>query len=577
MKIVLLISLLLTTFILNAQIREALMRFPMPGEVQKQIKLKGEYKAPIFNNSDYVPSVKSSYGYIDTTYRIRYSDIFSDVNDWDSAYFVSGYVRDSSHYYYDPDHPTLLGLMKLDYSGNVIWKRTDSVMRGDHFSLTLNTGMIQLSDGNFLNVGFVENDYNDWKNYDWRVSVFTKFDTDGNTIWQRIYKDTTYLKSGDWPRNVVPESDGGFTVTALIPSDSKHLNPYDTSDTYFYTDTTYIGLIRYDSLGNEVHRHRHFIGGNPVIPSIGLLMKLADKGYVVGGVNYFSGDLKSYYLLKTDSLFNWECKKLISQTSTNHPLINILAIPRNRYYISIYRADTPIVYDVYGNKYYNGYHQTGVLDSVFNIVNDTMFDKKLALFFGGPSYYKSNGHVRGLDTSKTGELIVCSYINDGGAYLMNMSKGTRYTWGNWIADFPYFREEPYKMRRAHDGGYLIVGKSSRPGVGGWFVKTDSLGFALPNGTDTLYHIGIGEQPEQNIAFRVYPNPTSDRVNIVFEEVPKGDIQLQLFDITGRLIDNKEINNQNNITFNLNNLKKGVYILNIKSYEGWSKSVKIIKN
>jgi len=576
MKIFILLNILFAALILNAQIRETDFRLPLPGEVQKQHKLNIEDKAPLFIKSDYLPSVNSSYGYIDTTYRIRYSDGFWDVNDWDSAYFISAYVRDSTHYYYDPDHPTLLGLMKLDYSGNVLWKRTDSVMRGDHFT-ALNTSLIKLTDGNFLQVGHVKNDYNNWKNYDWRAAVYTKFDTKGNTIWQKVYMDTTLLKSGVWPMSVIPEDDGGFTVTALMPSDSKHLNPYDTADTYLYTDTTYIGLIRYDSLGNEMLRERHFIGGHPVTPTIGLLMKQPDGGYIVGGVNYFSGDLKSYYLLKTDSLFNWEWRKLISQTSTSYPLIDLLPISNENYYFSLLRVDTPIVYDAYGNKYYNGYHQTGVMDSLFNIIKDTMFVRNLALYFGGPSYYSSLGDIRGLDTSRTGDMIVCSYINDGGAYLMNMGDGTNFKWGNWIADFPYFREEPYKMRRAHDGGYLIVGRSSRQGVGGWFVKTDSLGFALPNGADTLYHIGIGEQAEQNIAFRVYPNPTSDRVNIVFEEIPKDKIRLLLFDLTGRLIKSKEVNHQGNVTFDLFDLKKGLYILNIKSNDEFSKSIKIIKN
>ena len=577
MRITLLIISLFITIFTHAQIRETDFRLPLPGEVQKQHILNIENKAPLFEKAIPYPALKSTKTYIDTTYRIRYSDVFSDVNDWDSAYFVSGYVRDSSHYYYDPDHPTLLGLMKLDYSGNVIWKRTDSVMRGDHFSLTLNTGMVQLSDGNFLNVGFVENDYNDWKNYDWRAPVYTKFDTDGNTIWQKVYKDTNYLKSEPWPRNVIPEDDGGFTIAALILSDTKYLNPYDTSDTYLYTDTSYIGLIRYDSLGNEVYRQKHFLGGHKIITSIGLLMKQPDKGYIVGGVSYFSGDLKSYYLLKTDSLFNWEWRKTFGQLATSNPNIDIIKLSKNQYDFSIERKDTPIVYDAYGNKYYTSYHQIGIMDSSFNLEKDTIFKRNLALYFGGPSYYRSDGEVRGLDTSNLGEIVVCSIINDGGAYLMNMGNGTNFTWGNWIADFPYFTEEPYKMRRAHDGGYLIVGRSSRQGVGGWFVKTDSLGFALPNGGDTLYHIGIGAQAKQNIGFKVYPNPTSDKVNIVFEEIPNGKMQIQIFDITGRLVGSKEINNQSNITFYLNDLKKGVYILNIKSEQAWSKSIKVVKN
>ena len=559
---------------LNAQIRETDFRLPLPGEVQKQHRINFEDKAPLFEKPIPYPAAKSTNTYIDTTYRIRYSDVFSDVNDWDSAYFVSGYVRDSTHYYYDPDHPTLLGLMKVDYSGNILWKRTDSMMRGDHFSLTLNTGMVQLSDGDFLHIGFVDNDYDNWKNYDWRAPVYTKFDTDGNTIWQRIYKDTNYLKSEPWPRNVIPEDDGGFTIAALILSDTKYLNPYDTSDTYLYTDTSYIGLIRYDSIGNELFRKKHFLGGDKIATSIGLLMKQPDGGYIVGGVNYFSGDLKSYYLLKTDSLFNWEWRKTLGQTSISDPYFDIISIPKNQYYFAIARSDTPIVYDSYGNKYYNGYYQVGLFDSSFNIINDTVFRKYLT--YPPSIYHYDAGWVIGASIDADLSFTLCSYIGTQGANIVKLDSNITFQWSRWISQYPYFQEEAYKMRRAHDGGYLIVGRSTRQGVGGWFVKTDSLGFALPNGGDTLYHIGIGEQHVQSIGFKVFPNPTSDRINIVFEEIQKDKIQTQLFDITGRLVKSKEINNMKGESLELIDLNKGVYILNIKSDKGWSKSIKIIK-
>ena len=577
MRITILIITLFFTILSNAQTRDANIRIPLPGEVQKQHRLNDELKAPLFKKPNYYSAVKSSYGYIDTTYRIKYSDIFSDVHDWDSAYFISGYVRDPSHYYYDPDHPTLLGLMKVDYYGNVIWKRTDSVMRGDHFSITFGTGMIRLSDGNFLNVGLVDNDYNDWKNYDWRAPVYTKFDTDGNTIWQKVYKDTNYLKSEAWPRNVISESDGGFTIAALILSDSKYLNPYDTSDTYLYTDSSYIGLIRYDSLGNEVYRQKHFLGGHKTVTSIGLLMKQPDKGYIVGGVSYFSGDLKNYYLLKTDSMFNWEGRKTFGQLVSSKPNINIIPISENYYGFSLERKDTPIVYDAYGNKYYTSYHQIGTMDSSFNIIKDTIFKRNLALYFGGPTYYRSDGEVRGLDTSGNGEMVICSYINGGGAYLMNMGNGTNFKWGNWIAQYPHFREEPYRMRRAHDGGYLIVGRSNRQGVGGWFVKTDSLGFALPNGADTLYHIGISENGvTKSIDVKVFPNPTSDFVNLQFDKLIDGDIDVSIFDFSGRLILSNMYANRKIIRLDLSGLAKGLYLLNIKINNESKLAVKIIK-
>jgi hypothetical protein len=573
MRIFILLNILFATLLLNAQIRETEYRLPLPGEVQKQHRLNSEDKAPLFEKPISYPAAKSTYGYIDTTYRIRYSDGFWDVNDWDSAYFISGYVRDSTHYYYDPDHPTLLGLMKVDYSGHVLWKRTDSVMRGDHFT-ALNTSLIKLTDGNFLQVGHVKNDYNNWKNYDWRAAVYTKFDADGNTIWQKIFKDTTYLKSGVWPMSVISEDDGGFTITALVPSDSKHFNPYDTADTYLYTDTTYIGLIRYDSLGNEMLRQRHFIGGHTVIPTIGLLIKQPDKGYIVGGVNYFSGDLKSYYLLKTDSLFNWEWRKTFGQTSISDPYFDIISTPKNQYYFAIARSDTPIVYDAYGNKYYNGYYQVGLFDDSFNIIKDTVFKKYLTT---PPSiYHYDAGWVIGASIDSDLSFTLCSYIGTQGANIVKLDSNFTFQWSRWIAQYPYFQEEAYKMRRAHDGGYLIVGRSSRQGVGGWFVKTDSLGFALPNGGDTLYHIGIEEfEVIQKQELILYPNPARDNIQIAINIQGVKVEQVVIFDINGREVLRKTFSDFL-VNMNVSSLNKGIYMIKVIGNNGRVFNSKFIK-
>lgn len=558
---------------LNAQIREAQVRFPIQGENLVQHFFDNDSKIVKLFPDNILHSKGNKSGYIDTTYVVRFSTVFQDVHDWDSAYYVSGYTHNFRTSSFDSVNISLLTRVKIAYDGNVIWKKTDSVMLGDHFT-RYNTSMVKLSDGNFMQMGSVRNDYRNWKNYDWRAAVFTKFNANGDTIWQMIYKDTAYMKSGFWPQDIVAESNGGFTIATLEASDSKTYS-LDSLIDYWYTDTTYVGIISFDSLGNIIHRKRYFIGGHPVIPSIGLLMKQPDNGYLVGGVNYFSGDLKSYYLFKTDSLFNWEWKKIFGQTASSVPYIEIVPKLNNQYYFSVARSDTPVVYDSQGNKYYDGYYQVGVFDSMFNIIQGNML--KIELINPPSPFYFDAGFVVGSSYNNKSGLTVCSHIGSNGADLVKFDSNLSVQWNRWIADFPYFTEEPYKMRRAHDGGYLIVGKSIRSGVGGWFVKTDTNGFALPNGADTLYHIGIGKQPEQNIGFRVYPNPTSDKVNIVFEEIPKGKIETQLYDITGRLIETKEVNNVRNVTIELYNLNDGIYILNIKSDKGWSKSVKVIKN
>jgi hypothetical protein len=563
-KILLLLLAVFVLITLSAQHREMPVHFPVPGDPTGVTLFKTPVNIPILPKSEYVPWSRRSSGYIDTTYVVRFSTVFTDVNDWDSAYFVSGYTHNEIHNPFDPDNPALLTTMKIDYSGNVLWTRVDSTMRGDHFT-PYNTSMVRLSDGNFLQIGSVANDYNNWKLYDWHSSVFTKFNTSGNTIWQKVYKDTTYLKSGDWPMGVVAEADGGYSIIALNVSDSKHLNQYDSTDIFLYADTTYIGMIRYDSLGNELYRKHHFIGGHPVLPSVGLLMKQSDGGYLAGGVNEYNGsnEPRSYYLLKTDSTFNWQWLKTFGQTIPIDPRLRIQSRNNGDYFFAIQSCDTPIYIDPYGEKWYAGYNQVGVMDSAFNILYDTMFVKKIALYFGGPGYYNSSGNVRGLDTSKYGELVFCTYANDAGAYMINMGNGIDFMWGNLIADFPNFSEQPYEMRRAHDGGYLIVGFSWRPGVGGWFVKTDTLGFALPNGGDTLYHIGFeNADKEEWLGLKAFPNPFKHIINLQFEKLVPGDIEVTISDITGRIVLTRHYSNAKDIAITLNDLSNGLYLISV---------------
>jgi len=560
-----------------AQYVEAPRRFRLPGEKKSIKHFKKPLELPVSHKSIYYPTAKNGNTvYIDTLYPARDITFFYDVRNYDSAYYVSGYTYNNKTSYFDSINITLPVRMKIDYSGNVVWSKVDSLMWGDHFTPP-NNSIIQLSDGNFLQISSVQNDFQNWRNYDYHSAAYVKFNKDGNTIWQRLYKDTVYLHSGVWARDVIAEDDGGFTVATLIGSDTKYLNPYDTSDTYLYLDTTYIGLIRYDSLGNIVQRKRHFVGGSKVPITIGLLMKQDDGGYIVGGVNYFSGNLAQYYLLKVDSLFNWQWRKLFGQTVSRESMMQIIEKSNNHYYFSVFRSDTPIVVQG-GDQYYNGYYQTGTMDSVFNIISDTVFMQR---FYpkNHPSYeiIYDAGIIRGMAEGTQGKGI-CLLSNLGyGANLVSLDSNLSFQWNRWIADFPHFTEEPKKLRKAHDGGYLIVGLTNRYGIGGWFVKTDTLGFALPNGGDTLYHIGITENGvTKSFDVKVYPNPISDIVNLQFDKFADGDIEVSVFDFSGRLILNNMYSNRKIIRLNLSSLAKGLYLLNIRINNENNLAVKIIK-
>ena len=73
---------------------------------------------------------------------------------------------------------------------------------------------------------------------------------------------------------------------------------------------------------------------------------------------------------------------------------------------------------------------------------------------------------------------------------------------------------------------------------------------------------------------LYPNPTSDIINIELPEV--GNYAIQITDISGKIVLNSTLNNQNYITIDVSSLLENVYVVSIQNggFEFKGKIVKI---
>lgn len=104
---------------------------------------------------------------------------------------------------------------------------------------------------------------------------------------------------------------------------------------------------------------------------------------------------------------------------------------------------------------------------------------------------------------------------------------------------------------------------------------DSLiGFYNPSGIDCEYllnHVGIVENI--NKIFQIYPNPTSDIINIEFRET--GKYHLTLFDQNGKIIISEKLSNRKK-KINLTGFPNGVYTLGIETDKRNIITEKIIK-
>ncbi len=76
-------------------------------------------------------------------------------------------------------------------------------------------------------------------------------------------------------------------------------------------------------------------------------------------------------------------------------------------------------------------------------------------------------------------------------------------------------------------------------------------------------VGIFEIPKK-AALNVYPNPSSDFVNVDLTTVPVGNYQMVISDITGKVVQNMTVNlsSQNELRLPIADLNSGIYILSV---------------
>jgi hypothetical protein len=88
--------------------------------------------------------------------------------------------------------------------------------------------------------------------------------------------------------------------------------------------------------------------------------------------------------------------------------------------------------------------------------------------------------------------------------------------------------------------------------------------------------GIKEAKDILLECSAYPNPTKDFLTLKVENFDIKNLTYQLFDITGKLVENKII--QGNLTsITMNNLAASTYLLKVMQSSTEVKTFKIVKN
>jgi len=86
------------------------------------------------------------------------------------------------------------------------------------------------------------------------------------------------------------------------------------------------------------------------------------------------------------------------------------------------------------------------------------------------------------------------------------------------------------------------------------------------GVEACYVSGAAINSNSISGLNIWPNPAHQQVNISFESNTKNDINISIFDISGRKVFGKTYNNTNtefNQNINTSHLSKGLYLINVE--------------
>jgi hypothetical protein len=77
-------------------------------------------------------------------------------------------------------------------------------------------------------------------------------------------------------------------------------------------------------------------------------------------------------------------------------------------------------------------------------------------------------------------------------------------------------------------------------------------------------VGIPETGSKSPSFRVYPNPSKGELFICLNEIPQTSFELAILDLSGNTLERKEYSQRKELKLNMEFLRPGIYILQVKS-------------
>lgn len=164
--------------------------------------------------------------------------------------------------------------------------------------------------------------------------------------------------------------------------------------------------------------------------------------------------------------------------------------------------------------------------------------------------YSTTSNITSMDATVGLQNSTSEFIQAGGGQVNIQGNGSSNT-DNDYYEFIYLDSLDAKL-------VDITSPSGALCPGTYNVEID-----VQNTGVTTIDCGVGIQTLLGQEYRVYPNPTRDRVMIEFNE-SISDLQIDVYDALGSLVIQRSINGSNRAEVDLSSLAKGYYMLKLSS-------------
>ena len=422
------------------------------------------------------------------TYGRSYDDdAFSVQQTSDTGYIIAGWTQLDTSGGYDTD----AWLIKTDAFGDTLWTRTYGGSEIDQaccVQQTMDEGYIIAGETRSFGLGSIDV---------WLI----KTDLFGDTLWTRTFGGG----SGDGARFVRQTLDGGYIIAAWTNSFSAG-----------YLD---IWLIKTDSKGDTLWTKTF---GGTGIDDASSVQQTLDEGYIIaGGTESFSSSSFDVWLIKTNSFGDtlWtktyggvagEGAAAVQQTSDDGYILAGVTTSFGSGLADVWLIKTNSFGDTVWTKSYGGSNDDGAWS-----VQQTL-DGGYIIAGATSSFSAGYDDVWLIKTNSFGDTLwTRTYGGIGG-------------------------DRASCVEQTLDDGYILVGVTSSFGSGLsdiWLIKTDGMG-----NTVTSMNMSNLEIPANYKLIQNYPNPFNSSTNIEFEIQKFGLVQINIYDISGKLV--KQLFNEN---------------------------------